>query len=183
VKSIGEMSPEELAGLVCKTLQEAGVVITLTGGACVGIWSQGKYVSNDLDFIEEGPVPRRKIRTVLGSLGFQENGRHFVHPDTVIFIEFPTGPLMVGDQRIYDVTERKTPFGTLRLLSPTDCVKHRLAAFYHWNDRESMEQAVLVAQAQPINLEDVRRWSELEGSEAKFQLFKQRLSKRTRKKR
>ena len=31
----------------------------------------------------------------------------------------------------------------LKLLSPTDCVKDRLAAYYHWNDRQSLEQAIL----------------------------------------
>jgi len=37
------MSAEELAGLVCGTLQNAGITVTLTGGGCVAIWSEGKY--------------------------------------------------------------------------------------------------------------------------------------------
>jgi hypothetical protein len=175
LKEIGDMSVEELAGLVCQSLQDAGVTVTLTGGACVAIWSKGKYVSNDLDFIEEGPVPRRKIREALKRLGFQERGRHFDHPATKIFVEFPNGPLMVGDERVERVTERKTFAGTLRLLTPTDCVKDRLAAYFHWNDRQSLEQALLVAQAQRIDLEDVRRWSKSEGNDAKFRVFKKRL--------
>jgi hypothetical protein len=48
------MSAEELAGLVCETLLKAGITTTLSGGGCVAIWSEGKYVSHDLDFIEEG---------------------------------------------------------------------------------------------------------------------------------
>jgi hypothetical protein len=176
LKTIGDMSAEELAGLVCQTLKDAGVTVTLTGGACVAIWSQGKYVSKDLDFIEEGPVPRRKIRDALKLLGFREEGRYFVHPATKFFIEFPTGPLMVGGQRIEHVTERTTLCGDLRLLSPTDCVKDRLAAFFHWNDRQSLEQALMVAQAQHVDLEDVRRWSKSEGNDAKFGIFEQKLS-------
>jgi hypothetical protein len=172
---IGDMSAEELAGHVCQALQDAGVTVTLTGGACVAIWSKWKYVSDDLDFIEEGPVPRRKIREVLGLLGFQEHGRHFVHADTKLFVEFPNGPLMVGDQRVEKVAERKTPNGLLRLLSPTDCVKDRLAAYFHWNDRQSLEQALLVANAQKIDLDDIRRWSKAERNEAKFKEFEQRL--------
>jgi hypothetical protein len=170
------MSAEELAGLVCQALRDAGVTVTLTGGACVAIWSRGKYISNDLDFIEEGPVPRRKIRDVMKRLGFTEKGRHFVHPATRFFVEFPTGPLMVGNQRIEIVAERKTIAGTLRLISPTDCVKDRLAAFFHWNDRQSLEQALLVAQAQRVDLKSVRAWSISEGNEEKFGVFKQRLS-------
>lgn len=86
------MSVEELAGFICQALSDAGVTVTLTGGACVAIWSAGKYVSSDLDFIEEGPVPRRKIREVMGALGFTEKGRYFVHAGTTFFVEFPTGP-------------------------------------------------------------------------------------------
>lgn len=59
------MSEEELAGLVCQALQTAGITVILTDGACVAIWSKGKYVSHDLDFIEEGTVPRRKVRDAL----------------------------------------------------------------------------------------------------------------------
>lgn len=175
MKSIDKLSAEELAALVCQTLKNAGIIVTLTGGACVSIWSHGKYVSNDLDFIEEEPVPRRKIRDLLKSLGFEERGRNFVNPSIKFFVEFPTGPLMVGDQRIEDFAERKTPTGVLRLLTPTDCVKDRLAAFFHWNDRQSLEQAVMVAQAQKINLSDIRRWSQSEGMSDKFQLFTRRL--------
>ncbi len=64
MKKIADMSAEELAGLVCETLLQAGITTTLSGGGCVAIWSKGKYVSRDLDFIEEGPVPRRKIKAV-----------------------------------------------------------------------------------------------------------------------
>ena len=59
------MSVEELAGLVCETLANVGIMTTLTGGACVAIWSNGKYVSRDLDFVEEGPVPRRQVKAAL----------------------------------------------------------------------------------------------------------------------
>src|SRR5438067_13856408 len=105
------MSAEELAGLLCQTLRNAGITVTLSGGACVAIWSDGKYVSHDLDFIEEGPVPRRRIRGVLSKLGFEEKGRHFIHPEVNFIVEFPTGPLMVGDQRVERVSERDTPAG------------------------------------------------------------------------
>ncbi|MEX2496528.1 MAG: hypothetical protein WD448_10590 [Woeseia sp.] len=69
------MSPEEIAGLVCATLQNAGITVTLTGGGCVVIWSEGKYVSRDLDFIEEGPVPRRQVKAALAEIGFVEKNR------------------------------------------------------------------------------------------------------------
>jgi hypothetical protein len=125
-------------------------------------------------------VPRRQIRDALKPLGFEAKGRHFVHPETRFFVEFPTGPLMVGDQRVERVSERDTPAGKLRLLSPTDCVKDRLAALFHWNDRQALEQALLVARAQKINLSEIRRWSRSEGHDDKFRVFERALRERKR---
>ena len=177
------MSAEELAGLVCDALRRAGITVTLTGGACVGIWSEGKYVSDDLDFIEEGPVPRRAVREVMEALGFKAKGRYFLHPSTKLFVEFPTGPLMVGDQRVERVAEKKTPSGILRLLSPTDCVKDRLAAFFHWNDRQALEQALLVANIQKVDRKNLREWATGERNLEKFKAFEKKLKSRLGKRR
>lgn len=178
MKKIGRMSPDEIAGLVCETLGQAGITVTLTGGACVAIWSRGKYVSEDLDFIEEGPVSRRRIIEAMGALGFEVDGRIFVHRDTNVYVEFPTGPLMVGDERVLDVATRETVGGQLRLLKPTDCVKDRLAAYFHWNDKQALEQAVMVAKDQGVDMKDLRRWSEGEGAVQKFEAFRKRLRQR-----
>jgi len=176
--AIGEFDAEQLAAFICQRLCDNGVTVTLTGGACVGIWSDWQYVSHDLDFIEEGFVSRKLLRDVLLPLGFVEQGRHFVHPASAWMVEFPTGPLMVGDERVEGVTERRTAFGMLRLLTPTDCVKDRLAAFFHWNDRQSLAQALLVATTQKVDLAAIRRWSAAEGQEQKFRDFAGELKRR-----
>jgi len=173
MKPIADMSVEELAGLVCETLANVGITITLTGGACVAIWSGGKYVSRDLDFIEEGPVPRRQVKEALAKIGFSEKGRYFVHSETEFYVEFPTGPLTVGDERVYEVETRDTGVGLLRLLTPTDCVKDRLAAFFYWKDTMAFEQALLVASAQPIDLAELRRWAMAEGEAEKLVAFEE----------
>lgn len=173
--SLTDMSIEELAGLVCETLENVGITTTLTGGACVAIWSDGTYVSYDLDFIAEGPVPRRQIKEALAKIGFGEKDRYFVHPETEFFVEFPTGPLTVGDERVNEVETRDTGAGRLRLLSPTDCIKDRLAAFFHWNDRMALEQALLVARTQPIDIADLRRWAKAEGKADKLATFEDAL--------
>ena len=175
MKPIADMSVEELAGLVCETLANVGVTTTLTGGACVAIWSEGKYVSRDLDFIEEGPVSRRKVKGALAVIGFKEKDRYFIHPETEFYLEFPTGPLTVGDERVYEVATRHTGAGHLRLLTPTDCVKDRLAAFFYWNDTMAFEQALLVARDQQIDIADLRRWAKAEGQTDKLATFEDSL--------
>ena len=172
------MTPEELAGFVCQTLDAAGIRVTLTGGACVAIWSRGRYVSNDLDFIEEGPVPPRKLDAALRSIGFVKAGRRYAHPETPFYVEFPPGPLMVGNERVDDAAERDAGTGRLRLLTPTDCVKDRLAAFFHWDDRQALEQAALVATCESIDLSQVRRWAadeQVGDGPAKLAEFERRL--------
>lgn len=54
-----------------------------------------------------------------------------MHPDTAWFLEFPTGPLAVGDAPVRELNEVATDTGVLVLLTPTDCIKDRLAAWFH----------------------------------------------------
>ena len=61
------------------------------------------------------------------------------------------------------------------MLSPTDCVKDRLAAYYFWNDQQALEQAKLVAKNQPVDLDEIRRWSEVEDQLDKFKEIKRDL--------
>jgi len=140
------------------------------------VWSDGRYVSRDLDFVEEGPIPRRQIKAALAAIGFREQDRYFVHPETEFFVEFPTGPLTVGDERVNNVEIRDTGAGRLRLLSPTDCIKDRLSAYFHWNDTAALEQAVLVAKCQKFDLANLRRWAESEGETGKLIAFEKALT-------
>ncbi len=75
----------------------------------------------------------RKIKEVMKRIGFIEYKmkRYFVHEDTSLFIEFPRGLLGVGDAPVQEIAVRKTETGMLKLLTPTDCIKDRLAAYYH----------------------------------------------------
>ena len=52
----------------------------------------------------------------------------------------------------------------------------RLAAYFHWDDKESLEQAFLVAKLHDVDLRDIRRWSYNEGMEDKFISFVSRLN-------
>ena len=96
--------------------------------------------------------------------------------DTDLFVEFPAGPLAVGEEPVRRVDEMQLPTGILRILSPTDCVKDRLAAFYHWDDRQSLEQALMVAEDNTVDIDEIRRWSEREGKPERFHQFRDMLS-------
>jgi hypothetical protein len=102
-------------------------------------------------------------------IGFQEEGRYFRHPDSNVLVEFPPGPLAVGAEPVKEVQEIELATGTLKLISPTDCVKERLASYYHWGDRQALTQALLVVHHRPVDLLEVARWSEAVGKHDEFQ--------------
>ncbi len=110
-------------------------------------------------------------------LGFHEENRYFRHPDSDLLVEFPPGPLGVGDEQVKQVDEIETPTGILRIISPTDCIKDRLAWFYHDNNHQCLQQAVLVAQENPVDLHEIERWSTREGKNREFEEIRDRFEK------
>ncbi len=93
----------------------------------MSIYSENEYESFDLDFVQAGLA--RQVDDVMTGLGFEKSGRHWRHPRSRFWVEFPSGPVGVGDSVIPEFAERRTAVGTLRLLTPTDCVMDRLAAY------------------------------------------------------
>lgn len=177
MKAVSRMTQGELGAFVQSQLRKNGIEVILAGGAAVAIYSNNEYVSRDLDLINIYGVNRRKIRAAMMEIGFHEDGRYFKHPESQFFVEFPPGPLAIGEEPVNQIVEKKLSTGTLRIISPTDCVKDRLAAYYHWGDQQSLLQATLVAQRHKIKLDEVRRWSLTEGKLEEFERIKGRLMK------
>jgi len=47
----------------------------------------------------------------------------------------------------------------------------RLAAYFWWKDQQSFHQAILVAKAQPIDLQSIADWARAEGHTTAFATF------------
>lgn len=171
-----DTSLETLAAIVSEALERGGVGAVLCGGAVVSIYSHNAYQSHDLDFVTSDGL--RRIKAVMTGLGFvRGKGRHFAHPGTGFTVEFPAGPVMIGDALVTEVARHETPAGVVRLLTPTDSVKDRLAAFLHWNDRQGVEQAVQIIRRQAVDLGKVETWALAEPGEARqrYALIRDRL--------
>ncbi|MBU0501792.1 MAG: hypothetical protein KJ811_00920, partial [Candidatus Margulisbacteria bacterium] len=149
-KSLKNISIKDLAGLVSSHLEKANLSAVLTGGACVTIYSKNKYQSLDLDFVTYAAEDRPKeITAAMKELGFKRADEGFFErQDCKYIVEFLPPPLAIGSEPVHEINEMKTRRGRLKLLCPTDCVKDRLAAYYHWNDPQSLEQAIMVAKKQ-----------------------------------
>lgn len=163
----------EFAALVATQLRKYGIDTVLSGGAVVSIYTNNKYQSFDIDFIS--PADVKKIDSAMTELGFKKKGKDFSHPDTHFFVEFPSGPLAVGNRIIRSENEITIKGQKLKLLSPTQSVMDRLCAYFFWNDRQSLDQAIWIAQAQPIKLSFIDKWAREEGELTKFRDFSKAL--------
>jgi len=134
-----------VAAAVARALRSHDIRAVLTGGACATLYSNGAYYSEDLDFIVIGPATRAQMDAAMGSVGFTRRQNQYVHRRSRFYVEFPRGPLAIGgDYRIRPV-QRRVGQGRIPMLSATDSCRDRLAAFYHWNDRQSLAVAAEIA--------------------------------------
>ena len=108
----------------------------------------------------------------MASVGFVREGDRYVNSHTEFFVEFPRGPLAIGDDLDVRPVRLNLSGGYTLALSATDACRDRLAAFYHWSDRQSLQAAIDIARRQPVNLTTVRRWSKREGALDKFDEFR-----------
>lgn len=171
MKSINEMNQIEVAAFVVTRMQENNIHVALTGGAATSFYANNIYVSKDIDLVNEYQVNPQRIRAVMIDNGFIEEGRHYIYPGTTVVVEFPPGPLSVGTEPVKKVEKVEMDTGYLKIISATDCVKDRLAAFYHWNDKQCLAQARLVRKHADVDLEEIERWSRIEGKFAEYKQF------------
>jgi hypothetical protein len=166
---------KDLAALISDALRKDGIEVVLVGGACVTIYSDNRYVSYDLDYSTW--EDKQKVKKSLEKLGFHEKNKHFCHPDCPYLIEIVSPPVAVGNEIVNQFQELQTPFGSLKMLRPLDCVKDRLASFYHWDDKQALNQAIEVCSDQNIDIKMIKHWSIDEGFENKFNIFLNALEK------
>lgn len=175
----GNCGEGELWRYVAWHLEGAGIHTVLVGGALVSIYTEGLYRSGDLDMVPDR-YDRSGITGVLEQLGFKaDKSRCFKHPGCPhLFLDFPNGPVELGEEYPVIPDEIMVEGRTLRLLSPTDCVKDRLAAYIHWKSRAGFNQALLVCRRQRsrVDLDKVENWCRHEGGTTAFQELLRSLS-------
>lgn len=160
---------QELACFVYEILKSHKIDVVLVGGACVSIYSENRYQSMDVDFATYEEL--KPIEKILQPYGFKRLGRSFHHDECPYLIDFVNPPITVGRESVHQFKKLRTASGSLVLLFPTDCVKDRLSAFFHWNDRQSLDQAILVAKSHCIDKKDLKKWARAEGFSEKLNQF------------
>ncbi len=169
------MTLREVAFAVCTAFDHHGIVAVLSGGGAATIYAPNDYQSRDIDWVTEWRG--HGGQQVLNKLGYVLQGQQYVHTSNPFTLDFPPGPLMVGDDEIQKWDTLFEGSQLLHVISPTDSVRDRLAAYLHWNDVPSLEVALAVARHQPIDLPLVEEWCRREGRPDRFEVFRRRLGK------
>ncbi len=89
---------------------------------------------------------RNRLVEALAKIGFEPTkSRYFKHPECAqLFLEFPRGPVEIGEEHPVIPAEIEVEGRKLRLLSPTDSVKDHLAGYIHWKSSANFDQALLI---------------------------------------
>lgn len=173
----------DVAFTVCTTLSAEGLKVVLVGGSAATYYAPSAYQSYDADFVALFATDRESEARLIGlmnGLGYDLDGNTFGHRHGNPFVvEFPKGPLQIGLDYVhtYDTVQRGVE--TLNVITATDSVRDRLAAYYFWDDRSSLQAAVAIARAVPdkVRLAAVEEWSVREGAAGKHSDFVHLLSR------
>jgi hypothetical protein len=167
----------DVAFAVCTALHRAGVTAVLSGGSAATVYAPEAYQSTDRDFIITFGGASGRGERALFNLGYERKTDHYQHPRSPFPVEFPRGPLMVGDDHIERWDTMRRARHVLHILSPTDSCRDRLASFLFWNDFSGLEQALAVARSRrrEVDLELIGDWCARERASEKFELFARRL--------
>jgi len=161
----------QVAAIISGCMDEEGYDPVLTGRSCAAIYAGSSIHPKTLDFVARDFTIEEVAKTMAG-VGFLDSGhRTFSNkycPYEVLLMPYP---VRVGDDVVSDAKVMRTAKGSLKLLTPTDCVRQRLSMFYRWNDRDALDDALKVASKHEIDMELLRRWSDWEWANDHYEEF------------
>jgi len=166
----------DLAFIVGTALEKAGIVAVLSGGGAATVYAPDVNQSRDLDFVLGFWSSLGVSAQCVLDLGFRAKGGGYVHDETKFTLEFPPGPISIGEEVISEWETLRNGDMTLQILSPTDCVRDRLSwfLFYQNYDFSALEQALAVATRHDVELEKIRTWAIQGGASQRFEIFEAR---------
>ena len=150
----------KLASLVCAVFRERGVELVVVGGSAVEFYTEGAYVSGDIDLCLVSPA-RLDIRTrqeLMGRLGGVGGPRSWEVAGQYVDI--------LGEVETMAKTpfnELQAPYGVVRLVSPEDLLVERVLVSVYPQRHEPAEQcarkliAVALSGLVAVDWPEVRR--------------------------
>jgi len=139
-----------LAAVLSAALAAAGARPVLVGGGAVEIYTRSAYTTRDLDFV--AAVTADVEKTML-HLGFEREGRHWVHTGLAIVVEFPGTAIEPARQVSIDVDGLE-----LHIIAVEDLIVDRLASWKQWGwDPDGAAAAILLASHTDLDRRRLRK--------------------------
>ncbi len=153
-----------LSGLVNRVFEAAGWPLVVVGGSAVEFYSEGSYMSGDIDLCRQTltPIPLRQAQDTMVALGATGGPRSWLVAGLYVDL---LGLIENEARTPYRVIE--TPCGPVRIMPPELVLVERcLPACYPQPDPESREiarmlMAVCVSGRTPVDWAEVERLSKL----------------------
>ena len=159
---------------VCTALDNVGTTVVLSGGSAATYYAPQAYQSRDADFVITMRGNAGANALVMNNLGYEQLGGTYVHNINRYTVEFPPGPLAIGNDLVENWETYRRGEEHLNVLTRTDCVRDRLAAYYFYGDVSALMAAVAVAKGGNVNYVALREWSKREGESLRFEDFQER---------
>ena len=129
----------KLAGLVSCLFREAGWPLVVVGGSAVEFYTEGAYMSGDIDFCRQtlAPIPLRVSQEIMGRLEAAGGPRSWKAAG--LFVDLLG---LLENESTKRCTELQTPYGPVTLIPPEMILVERvLAAVYPSRNQEQYDIA------------------------------------------
>ena len=126
----------KLSGLVTTLFQERGFPLVVVGGSAVEFYTEGGYMSGDIDFCRKTlkAVPPRLMQEIFESLGGRGLGRNWL----ICGLYVDLLGVLETESKLPERT-LETPYGTVRILPPELALVERI--LYAEQDAECVASA------------------------------------------
>ena len=113
----------KLSGLVTTLFQEQGFPLVVVGGSAVEFYTEGGYMSGDVDFCRRSlkAIPLRLMADVMSRLGGKSLGRNWLVCG--IYVDFLG---LLESETVLPNRELETPYGTVYFLPPELALVERI---------------------------------------------------------
>lgn len=149
----------KLAGLVSCLFREAGWPLVVVGGSAVEFYTEGAYMSGDIDFCRQTlePIPLRISQEIMGKLEAAGGPRSWKAAG--LFVDLLG---LLENESIKKCTALQTPYGPVTLIPPEMILVERvLAAVYPSRNQEQYDIAKKMMAA-GLSKDTAFDWSEAE---------------------
>jgi hypothetical protein len=152
-----EATLRDVAFAIGTALDREGAHAVLCGGSAATFYAPDVYQSEDLDFVltfgsDDGPAARKALE----SLGYRFKSGMFFHEASHFTVEFPRGPLAIGNDIVTETETVREGDRILHIVSATDVVRDRLNKYAAWDDFSALRAAIGVALEVRVDLDAVR---------------------------